>query len=190
MKKFTLTIEGTRPLLMHNARLVDRFDPIVREMSAITGKRKKTDEDHELISHLEWQGGLYFDEVVGPYLPGDNVFKSLVEGARKSKDGKRIEQGLIIEHDVNPLAYKGPRDLAGLWADENFVFRRAAKVGMAKVIRTRPMFRDWRTEVEGSFDEQVLDLSDLKRIAEVAGSLIGVGDWRPKHGRFIVEVSS
>ncbi|MBK7556239.1 MAG: hypothetical protein IPI55_17065, partial [Flavobacteriales bacterium] len=100
---------------------VDRFDPIVREMSAITGKRKKTDEDHELISHLEWQGGLYFDEVVGPYLPGDNVFKSLVEGARKSKDGKRIEQGLIIEHD-EPAGIQGPRDLAGLWAQENFVF--------------------------------------------------------------------
>lgn len=189
MKKFTLKLTGTRPLLMHNARLVDRFDPIVREMSALTGKRKKTDEDHEMISHLEWQGGLYFDAEVGPYLPGDNVFKSLIEGARKSKQGKQIEQGLLIETDVNPLSYKGPRDLEGLWGDANFVFRRAAKVGMAKVIRTRPVFRDWVTEVEGSFDEAVLDPADLAKIATVAGSLIGVGDWRPKHGRFIAEVT-
>lgn len=190
MRKFTLTIEGTRPLLMHNARLVDRFDPIVKEMAAITGKRKKTDEDHELLSHLEWQGGLYFDEEVGPYLPGDNIFKSLIEGARKTKDGKRVEQGLMIDTEVNPLAYKGPRDLEGLWNDANFVFRRAAKVGMSKVIRTRPYFREWRTEVYGALDESVLDVDDLVRIADTAGTLIGVGDWRPKHGRFIAEVQA
>ena len=190
MRKFTLTLTGTRPLLMHNARLVDRFDPIVREIAAITGKRKKTDEDHELVAHLEWKGGLYFDETVGPYIPEDNIFKCLVEGARKSKDGKRIEQGLMLETEVNPIAYKGPRDLDGLWNDANFVHRKAAKVGMSKVMRARPMFREWRTEVEGAFDESVLDLADLTRIAEVSGLLIGIGDWRPRYGRFIAEVTA
>lgn len=190
MKKFTLTIEGTRPLLMHNSRLADKLDPITQEKAKIAAKRKKTEDDDLLLSHLEWQGGLYFDAAVGPYLPGDNIFKSLIEAARKTKDGKRVEQGLMIETDINPLAYKGPRDLDGLWADKNFVHRCTVKQQQSRITRTRPLFREWRTEIEGAFDEEVLDLADVVRFADTAGAYIGVGDWRPKHGRFIAEVSA
>lgn len=190
MRKFTLTITGTRPLLMHNSRLADKLDPITQEKAKIAAKRKKTEDDDLLLSHLEWQGGLYFDSAVGPYLPGDNIFKALVEAARKSKDGKRVEQGLMIETDVNPLAYKGPRDLEGLWDDKNFVHRCTVKQQMSRITRTRPVFREWRTEIEAAFDEEVLDLSDVVRFAEIAGAYIGVGDWRPKHGRFVSEVTA
>ncbi|MGO1736876.1 MAG: hypothetical protein ACTHZ9_11225 [Leucobacter sp.] len=190
MKKFTLTITGTRPLLMHNARLADKLDPITREKAVVAAKRKKTEEDDLLLSHLEWQGGLYFDEIVGPYLPGDNVFKSIIEAARKTKDGKRVEQGVMIETDENPIAYKGPRDLDALWADKNFVHRCTVKQQMSRITRTRPLFREWRTEVHGAFDESVLDLTDITSFADTAGAYIGVGDWRPKYGRFIAEVSA
>jgi hypothetical protein len=190
MKKFELTLTGTRSLLMHNSRLADKLDTITQEKAKVTAKRKKTEDDDLLISHLEWQGGLYFDAVAGPYLPGDNVFKALVEAARKTKDGKRVEQGLLIETEVNPLAYDGPRDLEGLWADKNFVHRCTVKQGMVRVTRTRPVFKSWATVIEGSFDEEVFDLADLERFAQTAGLYIGVGDWRPKHGRFLAEVAA
>lgn len=188
MINFTLTITGTAPLLMHNSRLADKLDPITREKSAVASKRKKTDEDDLLLSRLEWTGGLYFDPEVGPYLPGDNIFKALVEAARKSKDGKRVEQGIFITTDVNPLVYKGPRTIDGLWADENFVFRRTVKQQMSRITRTRPIFREWVAEVEGVLDPSVLDLDDVESFAEIAGSYIGVGDWRPRYGRFTATV--
>ena len=190
MKTFTLTIEGTRPLLMHNARLADKLDPITQEKAKIASKRKKTEDDDLLLSHLEWQGGIYYDDIVGPYLPGDNIFKSLIEAARKSKDGKRVEQGLMIETDENPLVYKGPRDIEGLWQDKNFVHRCTVKQQQSRITRTRPLFREWRTQIEGAFDEEVLDLSDVSHFANIAGAYIGVGDWRPKYGRFAAEVTA
>ncbi len=35
-----------------------------------------------------------------------------------------------------------------------------------------------------SFDPDVLNLRDIEEIAIDAGKLVGIGDWRPKHGRF------
>ena len=188
MKKFTLTINGTAPLLMHNSRLADKLDPITQAKAAVSSKRKKTDEDDLELSRLEWLGGLYFDAAVGPYLPGDNVFKALIEAARRSKQGKQVEQGVLIETDVNPLIYAGPRDTDALWADVNHVFRRTVKQQMSRITRTRPIFREWATEVEGVYDPAVLDLRDIALFAEAAGSYIGVGDWRPRYGRFAASV--
>lgn len=188
MAEFIIDITGTSALLMHNARLADPLDPITKEKAKVSSKRKKTEEDQELLSHLEWQGGLYWHDAVGPYLPGDNVFKSLIEAARKSKDGKRVEQGLLITTDQNPLAYDGPRTLEGLWEDKRFVHRCTVKQQMSRIVRTRPIFHSWRTQVEGRFDDSVLNAEDVASFAEIAGKYIGVGDWRPKHGRFDVKV--
>lgn len=188
MAEFIIDISGTSALLMHNARLADPLDPITKEKAKVSAKRKKTEEDQELLSHLEWQGGLYWHDAVGPYLPGDNVFKSLIEAARKSKDGKRVEQGLLITTDQNPLVYDGPRTLDGLWEDKRFVHRCTVKQQMSRIVRTRPIFHSWRTQVEGRFDDSVLNAEDVESFAEIAGKYIGVGDWRPKHGRFDVKV--
>lgn len=188
MAEFIIDITGTSALLMHNARLADPLDPITKEKAKVSSKRKKTEEDQELLSHLEWQGGLYWHDAVGPYLPGDNVFKSLIEAARKSKDGKRVEQGLLITTDQNPLVYDGPRTLDEMWEDKRFVHRCTVKQQMSRIVRTRPIFHSWRTQVEGRFDDSVLNAEDVESFAEIAGKYIGVGDWRPKHGRFDVKV--
>ena len=57
MAEFIIDITGTSALLMHNARLADPLDPITKEKAKVSSKRKKTEEDQELLSHLEWQGG-------------------------------------------------------------------------------------------------------------------------------------
>lgn len=62
MKKFTLTLTGVTPLLVHNARLADPLDPIVRQTKPISGKRSKTEEDHLELARLEFIGGLYYDQ--------------------------------------------------------------------------------------------------------------------------------
>lgn len=55
---------------------------------------------------------------------------------------------------------------------------------MSRITRTRPIFTDWSTEVEGAFDPNVLDRKDVENFAQIAGAYIGVGDWRPRYGRF------
>lgn len=180
----TLDITGTAPLLMHNARLADPLDPMTRELKKVTSKTRKTDDDHAEMARLEFLGGLYCDDDLGPYLPGDNIFRALVDAGRKRKLGKKVTEGVFVTSSVNPIAYKGPRTPAGLWEDGGFTNRASAKVGMARVNRTRPEFKEWRTTADVYLDTDVLDVDDLHDIVDLAGRLGGLGNWRPRYGRF------
>ena len=184
MKKFRITLRGTAPLLMHSARLADNLDPIVKEMQAISSKRTKTDDDRDELARLEFMGGMYFAPEVGPYIPGENIHATLIAGAKLSKKGAPLNRAMILTTDVNPLAYTGPRTVDAMWADPAFRSRKSVRVQSNRVTRTRPRFTEWACDAEGMLDLNVLDFGDLQRIADDAGLLIGLGDWRPRFGRF------
>lgn len=190
MMDFTIRLTGTEALLMHNSRLSNPLDPAKKALNRVTSKQRKTDDDYAEAARLEFLGGLYLDPDVGPYLPGDNVWRALYDGAKKRKMGPRVKEGVFIRSQVNPLSYKGPRDVEGLVADESFRFIASAKVSGVRVMRCRPIFRDWTVEAEGILDPEVLDFADLQAVAEIAGQLIGIGDWRPRYGRFVAEVKA
>lgn len=184
----TLTITGTRPILMHNARLSDPLDPIVKEMKKINAKKlNKTEEDTETLARLEFAGSLYFDDELGPYIPAENFHRCLVDAARMTKHGKKVQEGLSVESIINPLIYNGPRTLDELWADKNYVHRKSVKITTSRIIRTRPIFTNWEADFDIRFDNTVLNLEDVFAFAEKAGSYKGIGDWRPNYGRFTVK---
>lgn len=183
-----MTLTGTEPLLMHNARLADPLDPATKALRAVSSKRVKTDDDREEMARLEFIGGLYLDPDVGPYVPGENIERCLVDGGKITKSGRKVTQGVFVKTNINPIAYPGPRDPEGLWADVNFRLVKSVKVTTSRVMRTRPMFRQWKLDAEGVLDTAVLSLEDLRSIAETAGSRIGLGDYRPRYGRFVAEV--
>jgi hypothetical protein len=187
MIEFSITITGTSPLLMHNSRLANPLDPATKALKKYTAKRNKTEEDHELIARLEFAGGLYFDEHGGPFIPGENISRCLVDGAKLTKQGVKVTRGLFIKTDVNPIAYNGPRDEDGLW-DKGWRHMASVKVGTSRTMRCRPWFPEWRVQAEGLIDPAVLELSDVAGIADNAGALIGLGDWRPRFGRFTAKV--
>ena len=184
-----LDITGTAPLLMHNSRLADPLDPRAKALKGVTAKTKKTDDDHLDMARLEFLGGLYYDVDAGPYIPSDNIFRALVDAGRKRKLGTKVTAGLFVMGSINPLGYKGPRTPEALWADGNFSHRASAKVGMQRVNRTRPHFAEWATSAELHLDTEVLDLGDLTSLADIAGRLVGLGDWRPRFGRFVGELT-
>jgi hypothetical protein len=190
MINFRITIEGTAPLLMHNGRLANPLDPAAKAIKRVSGKRQKTDADYEEVARLDHMGALYLDPDVGPYLPSDNIWKTLHKAAMKSKKGKKVEEGVFISSDVNPLAYRGPRDADGLWADENFRHLSTVVISRSRVPRCRPIFREWRVDADGILDPNVLELTELRDIATIAGQLIGLGDWRPRYGRFVATVEA
>lgn len=185
---FRMTLTGTEPLLMHNARLADPLDSATKALKVVSGKRKKTEDDHAEMARLEYLGGLYLDPDVGPYIPGENIERCLVDAGKITRSGRMITQGVFVKTNVNPVGYKGPRDPEGLWADTNFRLVKSVKVTTSRIMRTRPMFRQWRLDAEGVLDTAILSLEDLRSIAETAGARIGLGDYRPRYGRFTVEV--
>ncbi len=186
MASFTLEIEGIAPLLMHSARLADPLDEAAKALAAVSGKRSKTDADHEELGRLEHLGSLYIAQDFGPYVPGANVEACLFRGAAKTKKGTLLKSALLIPEQVNPLLYVGPRDADELWKDKQFVHRASVKVGTSRVIRTRPVFPNWQLTVAGDLDLEVVSARDFEGIAEVSGRLVGLGDWRPRFGRFKV----
>jgi hypothetical protein len=185
---FVISCIGKAPLLMHNGRLIDPLDTIVKQIHEVSSKTRKTDDDHWEMAKLEWLGGIYYEREVGPFIPAWNLQKSIVEGARLSRDGKKIERGVVFDSVVLPLEYDGPRDPIELFEDKQFVSRMPVRVSSARVMRTRPRFKKWRLKASGQYDGSVLDLADLRRAADMAGAMIGLGDSRPAFGRFTAEV--
>ena len=188
--KIRIEIHGTAPLISHNIRLANPLDPIAKAMKAISGKRKKTEDDLLQLARLEFEGGLYLYPEVGPYVPGENVEKCVIEGARVTKQGKQVERGLFVSDNVVPLIYKGPRDADQLWADERFRHVAAVRVGQSRVIRTRPIFHEWALEADAELDPGLLSIEQLQQIIDDAGAMVGLGDHRPRYGRFTARVGS
>lgn len=186
--KIVIRLQGTAPLIMHNIRLADPLDPIARQMKAVSAKKKKTDEDLLQLAQLEFAGGLYISDLLGPFIPGGNLEKSIVEGGRVTRNGKQVERGLLITDNEIPLIYNGPRTADELWADTSYRSRMAVKVGTSRVQRTRPIFRTWELEAYAELDTTELNLDTMRAIAADAGMKVGLGDYRPRYGRFTTEV--
>lgn len=152
-----------------------------------------------------WIGYTYHD---GKHIsvPADNIMTLIRDAAKKVSTGKgsetyakRSQSGLLVDgvgfdllvgEDQVPIDLLNPLignlDFSNhIEAAEAMGFEllvKRAKVGQAKHVRVRPMFRNW-TAI-GSitvFDEQVSGLTQpiLDTVFRQAGSLIGIGDWRP-----------
>lgn len=182
--EFRLTLTGTRDLLMHSSRLADPRDPATKELKGITGKLKKTDDDYEQLARLEHAAGMYHDADLGPYIPGMNIERCIYDSAKMSSQGPRVLQGLVITSPVNPLVYRGPRDIEGLWVDENFRYYKSVVIKKNRVMRCRPLFREWKLEALGELDTELMSFDTLSKIVVRAGARVGLGDYRPRFGRF------
>jgi len=186
--KVQLSMKSVTPLLMHNVQMANPLNPTVRQMKEITSKRKKTDKDFEEIAKLEFAGSLYFDAELGPVLPGENIARAIGDGAKLTRQGMAVKRALIVEDLAVPLIYQGPREIELMWAAGGFVDMQMVRVSTAKVMRTRPIFRHWACEAVLLVDENQLSLSSLRAIVNDAGSKCGIGDYRPRYGRFEAEV--
>jgi hypothetical protein len=170
---------------MHSGRLADPLDEAARELARWSGKRNKTLDDHRELSRVEWYGGLYVDTDGRPCLPGEVIEAALVEGAKAFKLGKASKGGLIVLGDW-PLEYDGPKTADALWKHGGYLKRAGVRVKQNRVIRSRPIFPQWSCSFEVQWDPHAIKSEDqLLEIAESAGRS-GVGDWRPKFGRFEV----
>lgn len=187
MRQIKVKIKGLSPLLMHSDRFANPLDKATKAHKELTGKRKKTDADHEAIAKSEWLGSLYYNPAIGPFIPGQNLDATLQEAAKLQKLGKRFKQAVtVIENEV-PLQYKGPRDPEALF-EAGFIDVRGVKVSMAKLMRCRPKFNEWAAEFTVAYNEDVLNVEELKKAIQDAGTLIGVCDYRPRFGKFTAEV--
>lgn len=177
---------------MHNPRMIDPEDEIVRAIKEITDKGKKqTDADRQQVARLEWFGGIYHEPDMGVYMPTWNIIKCINRGAVITKNGKDVLRSVSVMTDRVPLIYDGPKALEKLYDLKEFRFRKEVGIGQKKVMRVRPIFRRWSVELEAELIQEVMNPGDLLRVTETAGMSEGLGDARALgYGRFTVEMIS
>ena len=185
MEELRFRITGVTPLLLNNGQMADPLNPMAKKLKAVTSKRNKTDADYEAMARLEWYGSLYVvnDRIV---IPGANLEAMLLEAGRKFRKGKLVQAGVFCQEE-SPIIYDGPADIDELWTADQNRFTVGVKIRGSRVMRTRPMFREWSLEFTVNFDSQLLDEGEIEQIVVRAGENIGLGDWRPKFGRFTAQ---
>lgn len=204
----TAKIEGRSPLFHHSSRLVNPMLPEVKAFKIVNGitPKKKTDDSRKAEQDLEWLGGLYTDKPVEfsaedmpPYrvtvaktdarvvMPGDVVLAMVKRGATMAKNGKNVERGVVPCEEYYPLDYDGPRQVSKLF--ESAAHRDVRPAVMpssgSRVMRCRPRFNRWALDFSLEILEDAEITADaLKLAVEVAGRNEGIGDYRPRYGRF------
>jgi len=186
MDLITVKVVGTSPLMMHSDKLANPLLPETKAHKELTGKRKKTDDDHLAIARSEFIAGAYWDEKIGFYIPGQNFDATFWAGAKLQKMGVHWKRGALVMTDKAKLLFDGPGTPAKLWEDTRFVDCRGVKVGQAKLMRYRPIFLEWAAELEIAVNTDVINLEEAKKAIEDSGKLIGVCEYRPRFGRFEV----
>ena len=183
LKQLEVKIEGVSPLLMHNGQMADPLNKFSKELRAVSSKKKKTDEDYAEMSRIEWHAGLYVDKEGFPALPSEALEAAIGDGAKKSKLGKAFKSAVFIDNDAR-LDIGTKKKAVELWGDEQYRDVRGVRVGQARIMRTRPIFTDWKATFIVNYDDEQVNESDVVRALDDAGSKCGICDNRPKYGRF------
>lgn len=188
MKSFRVRVKSLQPMLQKSPRGIDPTDPIVKQMKAITSKqaKKRTESDLALLDKLEFMVGLYWNGK-HVYVPDVNIVGTITAGAAENRRGREVKAGVDVVESEVPLIYDGPRDPEKLY-EARFVDRRMVKNkgGGGAVMRTRPRFNEWALEFTLMVDEHVIEPKHVKEALEIAGLRKGLGDFRPRFGRFEV----
>lgn len=184
-KQAQYKLTSSAPLIMHNGQLANPLNKWAKSMKQITSKRNKTDADHEEMARIEFLGSLYMS-TEGPVIPANCIEGTLVNAAKKRREGGVAKSGMFCDTHAR-LEYAGPRLAEELWKDEQFRLASLVKVGTAKVVRTRPIFREWSAVIAVTYDDEQINLSSVNEWVKIGGSIVGFLDWRPKYGRYEAE---
>jgi hypothetical protein len=183
----TVEITGVAPLLMH------RYIPGTSEKSQ-PGKRRVKDATYWKEIENEWRNGAYWNDELGLYIPSMNIEACFKEAGRKvsagkgnATMGKAIEGGFFIDASKVQLIPPEPiKDLDEIETKDWILCvgcRVPPRTG-ARVDRRRVMIPPgWKLKFEATVDPDQVNPQAFEAAAEKAGK-VGIGDWRPKFGRF------
>lgn len=198
MPAIQFRVVGTRPLMVHSTQIMNIGHPLRPALNAaqkrVSGRNAANPgEDNEwALMQIKFILSLYHDTTIGPYLPADNLFASIIQGGTPTREGSLIARDVsMMGDDRLPLEYEGPRDLDGLWGNgrSQFVDIRPVVIGKAKVLGCRAIFPEWAVSGSLAFiGGQKLDQQSVLRAMAVGGRSFGVGAYRRRFGRFKVMV--
>jgi hypothetical protein len=181
LKPFTafVKIQGTTDLLFH------KWDNEVvkAKNEARKGSEEKKTEDPETYIYRNSDGMVC--------LPGRYLLRAIVEAARFHHDPRSprkmakelVQAGLAVNEILSPMLVDGQPT-----KDWDYLDRQRVIIQRSAITRTRPAFqKGWEAEL--SFDSLLPDYITpefLRKLVDDAGRFIGLADFRPTYGRFVV----
>lgn len=187
LPSITVRLTGVSPLIMHNCRpFLNHTTQAYKDFKSMTASRKKTDKQLSEISAAEWRMGLYLNSDGKPIIPGENLERMLIEGARKSRSGKQATAGIIVSDSI--VEHDGPDSIDDLAQDQRFVDIRPVVIQRARIMRCRPIFPVWQMTIHIEYIPSSLNKEVVLDALRFASTDIGIGDYRPKFGRFTYEI--
>lgn len=122
----------------------------------------------------------------GMFVPAGNLESCLVAGAKKAglKRGRAglapyLEATVFIEERELSLGVTDPDGI------HEVMGKRPARTGAAVIIR-RPILNEWSIGGTMAVLDDRMDPEQIQTALAEAGLMAGLGDWRPKYGRFEV----
>ncbi len=170
MKKYKVEIKGITPLLM-NKPAEYGFDETWVE------KKASTDWEKEALKKL------YIDSDKNIYQPSTHLEQSLIGAGKKIRvkgQGKATYSklfGSMLSVSEFEIVHMN---------QEYEIYKTLVVIPSTKgrVMRYRPMFKDWSLVFHVEFEEEI-PAEVVKEALEIAGKYVGIGDWRPeKKGKF------
>jgi hypothetical protein len=174
MKQIEVGIQGVSPYLMHRFGGTD-----ASELDNARGKRSVGAPDYS----LEAEKALYKNEQ-GIYVPSRQVEASMIKASsnfqipgKGKKTFKDLLKGFVFIEEpeliMNPQKYE--------------VDIQAVRIQRARIVRYRPIFREWTLKFHINIQEEN-EIPDkiVQDILTHAGQYVGIGDYRPRYGRFRV----
>lgn len=174
-------IKGRTRHTQHNPQTVNPRNEYAKAMKAITGKRKKSDEDLEELARLEWESSLYLKN--GKIcVPGDVIEGALCEAGRKSRTGADVRAGLWSP-GFWELDFPGKeRPLNEIMEDEDHFYVTRVGIKTSSIMRTRASFPEWALKFKVCYLKDIFSERDIYNLVEVLGYLVGLSDCRTKMG--------
>jgi len=181
MKKYNIKLESICTMLHHGSQAVGMEEPQTKRKggSAVHG-----DKD-------EWKKTIYYDEQHGVYLPAINMEACMKEAAKQFKIGrgtatKYINSGVFCTEEHLPLYINGTiiktLDDPRITIDKRTIKNPNTK---GRQVRYRAKFNQWTTEFQLMVTaDDYIDKKLLTEIIKYGGNFIGIGDFRPRFGRY------
>lgn len=170
MKTIDVEITGIAPLLQNRFPIEEQG----QNKSKATKKVYNPEEEAKKCLYLR-------DGKV--YQPAEHIYQSMVRAATDFKfSGKKtfkdvITSGVIVEPEEIPLISDKPYEID----------TRPVVIQRARVLKWRPKFNQWKLRFKLTIlDDTNISPVNVKEILEKAGATKGIGDYRPRFGRFMV----
>src|SRR5690606_5059373 len=171
-----IEIIGSCPVIFH------KWDCESVEQKALAKKGSKEKKSDNIESFI------YRDDDNHICLPGEYLRMAMIYAAKFRQDPRSPRKSAfdLFKAGIAPLTELAK--INGGTKNWDFIDKRRVVVQRNAITRMRPAFlKGWSAEIEMQvLVPEYIDYQFFSEILEMAGRLIGVGDFRPTYGRFQV----